>query len=129
MSAYEPKARHGLVHCNCLLSGVKRTPALCTQSAGAVQRCSQPKRDFSLGTFEHCTGFLVGQGDGIHERLLLGAKPDMARPCCDVREYRKNAEHSEQEGKRALSSLIADEYLKLAKQWGLMAGQADHNGF
>jgi len=32
------------------------------------------KRDFSLGTFEHCTGFLVGQGDGIHERPLSGVK-------------------------------------------------------
>ena len=54
--------------------GVKRTPALCTQIAGAVQRCSQPKRDSSLGTFEHCTGFLVRQGDRIHERPLLGVK-------------------------------------------------------
>jgi hypothetical protein len=44
-------------------------------------------------------------------------------------DYRKNAEQCEQEAKRALSPLIADEYRKLAKQWRLMAEQANYNSF
>jgi hypothetical protein len=43
-------------------------------------------------------------------------------------QYRKNAEQCEQEAKRVLSPLIADEYRKLAKQWRQLAELADHDG-